>query len=137
MISTIGKLLFIYNPNAGRGVVKNQLSGIVEVFCKAGYEVTICPTFSRGDARDIVVEKSKGFDRIVCCGGDGTLNEVTNGIMALEKKIPCGYIPAGTVNDFAHSFGLPQNMLEAAEVAVNGEVFRLCCRVWNSFGRVI
>ncbi len=122
-MDSLKKLLFIYNPNAGRGVVKNQLSGIIETFCGAGYEVTVCPTFKAGDARDIVIEKADRHDRIICCGGDGTLNEVTNGLMALENKVPCGYIPAGTVNDFARSFGLPQNMIEAAGVAACGEVF--------------
>lgn len=122
-MNTTGKLLFIYNPNAGRGVVKNQLSGIIEVFSSSGYEVTICPTFKTGDAQDIVIQKAAGFDRVVCCGGDGTLNEVTNGLMTLDKKVPCGYISAGTVNDFAHSVGLPQDMIEAAKVAADGEIF--------------
>lgn len=117
------RLLFIYNPNAGRGVVKNHLSGIIEVFCSTGYEVTVYPTFCAGDAKNIVAKCAQEYDRIVCCGGDGTLNEVTNGLMELDEKVPCGYIPAGTVNDFARSFGLPQNMIEAAGVAVSGEIF--------------
>lgn len=121
----LGKLLFIYNPNSGRGIIKVHLSEIIETFRMAGYEVTVYPTLGSGDAEKIVKNTARGYDRIVCCGGDGTLNEVTNGLMQLEKQIPCGYIPAGTVNDFARSFGLPQNMKEAAQVAVSGEPF-LC-----------
>ena len=119
------KLLFIYNPNAGRGVVKNNLSDIVEVFCNSGYRVTIYATAAPGDARRTVKEYGEKYDRIVCCGGDGTLNEVTDGLMELKKCPPCGYIPAGTVNDFAHSFQLPHNMVEAAKIAVEGTPF-LC-----------
>lgn len=119
------RLLLIYNPNAGRGVIRNNLSAIIELFCRHGYEVTVRPTEKKGDGARIVEENAGRFDRIVCSGGDGTLNDVTDGLMRLEKKVPCGYIPAGTVNDFAHSFNLPSNMTEAAKVAVTGSPF-LC-----------
>ncbi len=119
------KLLLIYNPKAGRGVICNNLSVIIELFCRHGYEVTVYPTGKKGDGARIVEENAERFDRIVCSGGDGTLNDVTDGLMKLEHKVPCGYIPAGTVNDFAHSFNLPSNMADAAEVAVTGSPF-LC-----------
>lgn len=119
------KILFVYNPHAGRGVIRNHLSQIIELMCKNGSEVTIYSTESAGDARRIVSENGNRFDKVICSGGDGTLNEVTDGLMAIEKVIPCGYIPAGTVNDFAHSFSLPSAMVKAAEVAVSGTPF-LC-----------
>jgi len=119
----VDKLLFIYNPNAGRGVIREYLSEIIEMFAAHGYEVTIYPTEKKGDAAAIVADNASRFDRIVCCGGDGTLNEVTDGLMQLEEKIPCGYIPAGTVNDFANSFNLPSDMVEAAQIAVTGVPF--------------
>lgn len=119
----LARLLFVYNPNAGRGIVKNYLSAIIEIFCKAGYEVTVYATAKSGDAACIVENCGSKFDRIACCGGDGTLNEVTDGLMKLEHKPPCGYIPAGTVNDFAHSFNLPNKMVEAAKVVVEGKPF--------------
>ncbi len=114
------RLLFIYNPNAGRGVLKHYVSGIIEKFCSYGYEVSVYATSEKGDASSCVKQIGEEFDRIVCCGGDGTLNEVTDGLMALDTVPPCGYIPAGTVNDFAHSFNLPKDMKEAADVAVTG-----------------
>lgn len=97
---TGNRLLFIYNPNAGRGVVKNHISGIIETFCSHGYEVSVYATSEKGDASSCVKQRGMEFDRIVCCGGDGTLNEVTDGLMVLDSVPPCGYIPAGTVNDF-------------------------------------
>lgn len=119
----VERLLFVYNPNAGRGEIREYLSEIVEMFAEHNCEVTIFPTRKQGDAARIVRERAAGFDRVVCCGGDGTLNEVTDGLMELENKIPCGYIPAGTVNDFAHSFNLPSDMIEAAQIAVTGDEF--------------
>ncbi len=115
------RLLFIYNPNAGRGVAKLHISEIIETFCGHGYEVTVYATQEKGDASSCVKRIGGGFDRIVCCGGDGTLNEVTDGLMALDRVPPCGYIPAGTVNDFANSFNLPKNVKKAAHIAVTGE----------------
>lgn len=121
MDKEVKRLLFIYNPNAGRGIIKKNLSDIIELFCSEGYDVSIVATKNEGDAKNAVVERGKWFDRVVCCGGDGTLNDITDGMMELEKRPLCGYIPAGTVNDFAHSFKLPQNMLDAAKVAIFGE----------------
>lgn len=95
------------------------------MFCENGYEVTIFSTQKEGDARSRIKENAGKFDIVVCSGGDGTLNEVTDGLMTLEKPPLCGYIPAGTVNDFAHSFKLPTDMVEAAKVAITGTPF-LC-----------
>ena len=55
--------------------------------------------------------------------GDGTLDEVVTGMMHREKKVPLGYIAAGSTNDFATSLGIPKNMVKAAETAVAGRVF--------------
>lgn len=121
MDNDVKRLLFIYNPNAGRGIIKKNLSDIIELFCNEGYDVSVVATKNEGDAKNAVVERGKWFDRVVCCGGDGTLNDITDGMMELENRPLCGYIPAGTVNDFAHSFKLPQNMLDAAKVAIFGQ----------------
>ncbi|ROR27171.1 YegS/Rv2252/BmrU family lipid kinase [Mobilisporobacter senegalensis] len=117
------KMLFVYNPNAGKGKIKTRLSDIVEIFVKADYEVTIYATRGKQDATRIVKNSAKEYDLIVCSGGDGTLNEVTAGVMTLEKRPEIGYLPAGTTNDFAASHKIPKNILRAAEVAVNGEPY--------------
>lgn len=117
------RILLVYNPNAGRGIIKKNLSDIIELFCREGYELSVYATGKAGDARDIVAMKGEQYDRIICCGGDGTLNEVTAGMMTFGKRPSCGYIPAGTVNDFANSFKLPGDMLEAAGVAIAGGGF--------------
>lgn len=114
------KLLFIYNPHSGRGMIKLHLSDIIETMVRAGFEVTVYPTQKPKDAEDKAREYGGEYDRIVVSGGDGTLDEVVSGLMSLEKKCPLGYIPAGSTNDYASSLGLESDMLKAAETAVNG-----------------
>ena len=117
------KLLFIYNPNAGKGLLKPKLSDIFDIFVKAGYEVTVYPTQKYRDGYKKVAHFTGDYDLLVCSGGDGTLDEVVTGMMQRENRIPIGYIPTGTTNDFAKSLHIPRELLKAADVAVNGEVF--------------
>lgn len=71
------RLLFIYNPHAGKGLLKPKISDIVDIFVKAGYEVTIYPTQAYQDAYKKILEyHSEDYELIVCSGGDGTLDEV-------------------------------------------------------------
>lgn len=117
------KLLFVYNPCSGKAQIKNQLADIVDTMVKGGYEVTIYPTQYAGDAREKVEEHAGKFDLVVCSGGDGTLDEAVTGMMHREKKVPLGYIPAGSTNDFAASLGIPKDKVKAAEAAITGELF--------------
>ena len=117
------KLLFIYNPNAGKGLLKPKLSDILDIFVKAGYEVTVYPTQKYRDGYRKVARFEGDYDLLVCSGGDGTLDEVVTGMMQREDRIPIGYIPTGTTNDFANSLHIPKDLLKAADVAVNGEPF--------------
>ena len=119
------KLLFIYNAHSGKGLIKNNLSDIVDTFVKEGYEVTVYSTQAHGDATRKSLESAGDFDRIVCAGGDGTLDEVVTGVMEAHVGCPVGYIPAGSTNDFGNSLGLPTEMLDAARVSA-GEHSFLC-----------
>lgn len=117
------KLLFIYNARAGKGIIKSKIADIVDIFVKNGFEVTIYPTQYYLDGQRKVKEDGKEYDLIVCSGGDGTLNEVVSGMMQLAEKIPIGYIPTGSTNDFSTSLEIPKQPIRAAEVAVNGRPF--------------
>lgn len=118
------KMLFIYNPRAGKAKIRSNLLDIVDIFTKAGFEVTAYPTQARGDGLKAVKEReSGGFDLIVCSGGDGTLDEVVTGLMQCEVRTPIGYVPAGSTNDFANSLGIPKNMIKAAQAIVEGKTF--------------
>lgn len=118
------RLLFIYNPRAGKELLKPNISDIVDIFVKAGYEVVIYPTQAYRDAyKKVLKYDSEEYDLIVCSGGDGTLDEVVTGMMKRSSREPIGYIPTGTTNDFANSLKIPRNIMEAADNAVNGSVF--------------
>ena len=118
------KTLFIYNPISGMMQIKSHLYNILNIFAKAEYDLTILPTRKKGEAIEYIKKKAQEFELIICSGGDGTLNEVINGLMAtgLNEKIPLGYIPAGSTNDYAASLKIPKNMEKAAENIINGQI---------------
>ena len=117
------KMLFIYNPKAGKAQIRNKLADILDVFTKGGYEITVYPTQRSEDAMEKTEKRSKEYDIVVCSGGDGTLDEVVTGMIRSGFRTPIGYIPAGSTNDFGGSLGLPKNMVRAAENIVNGNDF--------------
>lgn len=119
------KLLFIYNPRSGKGHIKNSLSDITDIFVKEGFEVSIHSTQAHGDATQKVITSANEFDRIVCAGGDGTLDEVVTGVMESKATCAIGYIPAGSTNDFGNSIGLGKGMLADARTAAGKHSF-LC-----------
>ena len=119
------RLLFIINPRSGKGQIKAHLADILDIMIKAGFEVSVHITQAGGDATKQTIEQAENFDRIVCSGGDGTLDEVVTGMMTLEpsKRKPIGYIPAGSTNDFGNSLGIDKNMLNAAQISVSDHLF--------------
>ena len=108
------KLLFIVNPTAGKKQSRGPLFDAVSVFSEAGYLVRVHNTTNRGDATDLVAKEGKRYDVVVCCGGDGTLNETITGLMRLERRPLLGYLPRGSTNDFAASLHLSSNPVKAA-----------------------
>lgn len=117
------KLFFVYNPHSGRGQIKNKLFDILQIFSDAGYELTVHPTRERKDATRQIEELADDYELVVCSGGDGTMDEVVEGMMHRKHRIPIGYIPSGTVNDFARSLKIPRDMVKAARIAVEGSDF--------------
>lgn len=114
------KMLFVMNPNAGTRKANRYLSDILEVFCRADYSPIVYITACPGDAIQAVKKYAQTVDLIVCCGGDGTLNETINGVMYSGVPVPIGYIPAGTTNDFATSLDLPIDPVDAARNIAEG-----------------
>ncbi len=114
------RMLFVYNPNAGKGLLKPKLSDVLDIFTKAGYEVTVYPTQCYRDGYKKIRSMEDKFDLVVCSGGDGTLDEVVTGMMKRKNRIPIGYIPTGTTNDFASSLHISKDILSAADTAVHG-----------------
>jgi YegS/Rv2252/BmrU family lipid kinase len=103
-----------------------ELLKVVEVFSYADYLVSVYPTKSRGDATQYVEKLNHDdFDLIVVCGGDGTLNEVIEGIMNSKNNIPLGYIPSGTLNEWSSGLNISRNIETAAKDIINGKKIKL------------
>lgn len=116
-------LLFILNPNAGKGKIRQELFDIIQCFLQNGYEVTVYYTQSAKDAYTKVLQSAEEYNMLVCSGGDGTLNECVAALLELKQPPQFAYLPAGTTNDFASSLEIPKDMDEAAQVAMNGKHF--------------
>ncbi len=115
------KMLLVVNPVSGKKLAKQYMMRMINRFDQAGYNVTACCTQINKNAYDIVKNRGREFDIVVCCGGDGTLKETVCGIMELGLDIPVGYLPMGSTNDFAHSMNIPTDVFEAVEAIINGE----------------
>lgn len=125
------KALFIFNMRSGKGAIKNRLANIIDLMVKAGYEVTAHPTQGRGDAIRLVEDQAGNYDLVVCSGGDGTLDETVTGMMRCDRRVPIGYIPTGSTNDFGSTLRIPKDAMKAAEIAANGANFRCDIGAFN------
>ena len=114
------KLLFIMNPLAGQKRANRFLPDIISLYNRAGYDVTTYITGAPGDATRVAARLASETDLIVCCGGDGTLNETISGVLCRGVDVPIGYIPAGSTNDFATSLKLSTNIMQAAQDVLDG-----------------
>ena len=118
----------IYNPTSGREAIRRDLVDILNVYEKAGYETsafatTAEPNSALNEARRTA---EAGFELLVAAGGDGTINEVVNGIAPLEKRPMLAIIPAGTTNDYARALRIPrEDPLEAAKVILKGKAAQM------------
>ena len=121
------KLLLLVNPYSGKAQIKNSLLDIIKTMNEAGFEVTVWTSQYPKHLTELVRQFGAQYDRIVCSGGDGTLNEVVSGLMELkaDERPPLGYIPSGSTNDVAFGLKLPSDMAEAAKVASGENSFQL------------
>lgn len=115
------KMLFIMNPFSGKQKVHKYIVDILDLFNRAGYDVTVHMTTGAGDTAATVTRLGEGMDVVACCGGDGTFNEAISGVIKAGLDVPVGYIPAGSTNDFANSLKIPSDPLDAAKAIVEGE----------------
>lgn len=115
------KLLFIMNPFSGQKKANKFLPEILLLFSQAEYEVQTFMTTGVGSATEAAARWGGEKDLVVCCGGDGTLNETVSGLLKVGADVPVGYIPSGTTNDFASSLGLNHNPLQAAKDILEGQ----------------
>ncbi|MFD1514888.1 diacylglycerol/lipid kinase family protein [Halomarina rubra] len=110
--------LVVLNPVSGDGDHGSQVRALTEQY---GYDLR--ETDREGDAIDIAREAASEFDRVVACGGDGTLNHVVRGLWQAEAlpEVEFGIVPGGTGNDFAENVGI-ESVEQSFEVLADGEV---------------
>ncbi len=115
---------FIYNPESGSGKIEKNAAYIVSAFEAKGHEIEVLKTKRPLDAKRYAMDSD--HDMLLVAGGDGTLNEVVNGIMPKTIKPKIGYIPSGTVNDVAHMLGISMNVKKAVKLILEtGEVKKM------------
>ena len=113
-------VLLIVNPCAGRTKSRAGTFDIVNKFSTNDYEFSIHTTTCQGDATNIVRKNYDDKQLVVCCGGDGTLNETINGVMDMPNRLPIGYIPTGSTNDLATTLGIPTDINKATDLIMSG-----------------
>ena len=122
MIFVIEKTtLLIYNPRAGKSIGRPKPKEILERFGADAEKIHIAVTAYPGHAKEIAALEGNRYETVICCGGDGTLNEVISGLSGLESRPVIGYIPMGSTNDLANSIGIPSAMSNAVKVIEQGE----------------
>lgn len=118
----------IYNPTSGREAMKNNLVDILNILERAGYETSAYATTPEPNSAKNEAERAAkaGFNLIVAAGGDGTINEVVNGIAPLKHRPKLGIIPAGTTNDYARALKIPrEDPIGAAKVIAKCQTVKM------------
>ena len=119
------KAAVIVNPVAGKMKIKSGILDLLASLGRQDYETAVYVTKARGDASDAAERYGRECDLVVCCGGDGTLNEVISGLLRISEKPLLLYYPCGSTNDFATTLGLPKKIDAAALDIANRKVMEL------------
>ena len=125
--SQLRNALLIHNPNAGGGGDgrRKELDEARKILAKGGIEADLAETTGPGDATEIALRAGQeGRQLVIACGGDGTLNEVVNGLarQANGHRVPLALLPGGTANILAKELTLPWDIPQAAERLITGTV---------------
>lgn len=116
------KVLVLINPNSGKKNSKESVLDALNVFSAKNYQMEIYLSQKPMDVTRYIEENGERFDVVAVFGGDGTLNEATNGLMKLKYKPVISYFPTGTMNDFGTNFGLTNDMKQCANIACDGHI---------------
>jgi YegS/Rv2252/BmrU family lipid kinase len=103
------EILLIVNPCAGKGRINKYIPDICDNLEKQGFNLEVVYTSKEVNGEAIIKNYVRYIDTVIVCGGDGTLSEVINGVIASNKKINVTFIPFGTTNDFAKTLKMSTN----------------------------
>ena len=118
----------IYNPTSGQEIIKKNIAEVLDVLEDVGYETSAYQTTPEPLSAQKEAERAAkaGFDLIVAAGGDGTINEVVNGVAPLEDRPRLAFIPTGTTNDYARALKIPMgNPVEAAKIIAKNQTIKM------------
>lgn len=116
------RVLVLINPNSGKKNSKEYVLDALNLFSANNYQMEIYLSQKPMDVTHYIEENGERFDVVAVFGGDGTLNEATNGLMKLNHKPIISYFPTGTMNDFGTNFGLTNDMKQCANIACAGHI---------------
>jgi diacylglycerol kinase (ATP) len=126
--------LFIYNPNSGKGRINGELSYILKRLMVKFDQIDCHPTKKPCDAIDIARNACGVYKYMIFAGGDGTFNEIIQGISGEKVRPILGYIPTGTVNDIARTLGISRNVKKAIDIIIKGETIKHdICKANNQY----
>lgn len=111
------KLLFIFNPSAGKAQIINKFYFVIDFYTRHGYLVTSIPADLLENLPEVLGKNRDCFDIVICAGGDGTLNGVISRFMKMGCVLPIGYLPMGSTNDFARTLGYSLDFAQALEMS--------------------
>ena len=123
-MKVVKRARLIYNPTSGQEIIKKNIAEVLDVLEDVGYETSAYQTTPEPLSAQKEAERAAkaGFDLIVAAGGDGTINEVVNGVAPLEDRPRLAFIPTGTTNDYARALKIPMgNPVEAAKIIAKNQ----------------
>jgi diacylglycerol kinase (ATP) len=117
------KAELIVNLTAGGGKPHKHLNTVLKYLQENGLDFKVCTTSHQGEAVELAQKAAdNGAELIVSVGGDGTVNEIVNGIMKSKNDPPLGIIPLGWANDFIKSTNIPSDIMEACKILIRGKI---------------
>lgn len=120
------RIKLFYNPVSGDRKFPLQLDTFIYKFQKAGYDVSIFRSEQKGDIYDTVkMISAKDYSILAVAGGDGTVNEIVNGMMEKKLDLPLAIFPVGTANDFGHHLNLPKSVADCCDVILRNNIRRV------------
>lgn len=117
------KCLFVYNPHSGKSGLLKRVNYIIQELETIYTHVEYKPTEYAGHATVIAREACGNYTHLIVSGGDGTFNEIVNGVAEQENAPIIGYLPSGTVNDISRSLNIPRKLKKALETIRDNNVF--------------
>lgn len=117
--------IIIVNEKANWGSGRHKVRPVMAFLDREGFHFSVSATEYPGHARELAARAcAQGIDTVIVIGGDGTINEVVNGLLTCgsDHRPNVGIIPAGSSNDFSKSLGIPQRLSAVCQVIVEGRV---------------